>query len=622
MHGWREGRQPHLCFNPKHYLGELLKRGVVIDTSQSPLEHYLEIGLTMGVSPTNLLHPDWLTKHQGLRLNNNTAPTLTDLHPWAAAALRLHASIDQASSILSTWIEAGIPDDEALAEASSDPDSRCGWAEPPTRSATLESLDAQPATWQQVGWLASLPLSHEGSEALPTERDVLHISWETPSKDTLSTWLRTLPGQAITIADPNANRSRMLRRFGVSSIPLVAPTTEQLNQWLPADPWLTRAEAWLGLPSPKSLEDQGVVCLGQGGAYWEQQTNLTLPYFPGFHDLVVNDHDRAKALASWLWHCHQAGITLVEFRTQTHPLDHLIWLPVAQINPYGLDQTGLLKELKIREADAEREVAMALSLTTAEPEFERIRTFGKPGRAKLAVLISLYNYEDQINIALDSIQKQTLNTIELIVVDDASTDQGLETVAKWLSAHEERFSYCALLRHKTNGGLAAARNTGFAHTQAEWCFVLDADNSLEVQALERCLQHTINCDDHLAVVHPLIRRMLPDATTDGLISPLSWQQESFLSGNHIDAMALVKRSAWQQIGGYTHIPGGWEDYDFWCKLIEAGYHGVICPHIVANYQIHHQSMVHQSSHRKTRTLSRLLQSRHPWLQLPLGGSTF
>jgi len=82
-------------------------------------------------------------------------------------------------------------------------------------------------------------------------------------------------------------------------------------------------------------------------------------------------------------------------------------------------------------------------------------------------------------------------------------------------------------------------------------------------------------------------------------------------------MALVRRTAWQAAGGYTHIEGGWEDFDFWCKLHDGGFHGLQCPRILAVYRSHVQSMSHTATNSNWRALSRTLQERHPWLQLPL-----
>ena len=82
-------------------------------------------------------------------------------------------------------------------------------------------------------------------------------------------------------------------------------------------------------------------------------------------------------------------------------------------------------------------------------------------------------------------------------------------------------------------------------------------------------------------------------------------------------MALVRRSAWKSVNGYTHIEGGWEDFDFWCKLVDFGFYGIQCPYILANYRNHSSSMSKTQTNLNHRALSHLLQARHPWLNLPL-----
>ena len=123
-----------------------------------------------------------------------------------------------------------------------------------------------------------------------------------------------------------------------------------------------------------------------------------------------------------------------------------------------------------------------------------------------------------------------------------------------------------------------------------------------------------------AELHPLLAVEAEPGRMDerrSLVSSASWQREQFLSGNVVDAMALIRRSAWEKVGGYTHIEGGWEDFDFWCKLVEAGYHGVQCPRILALYRSHAESMSHRATNRSWHALSRTLQKRHPWLRLRL-----
>ena len=241
-----------------------------------------------------------------------------------------------------------------------------------------------------------------------------------------------------------------------------------------------------------------------------------------------------------------------------------------------------------------------------------------------AVVVSLYNYADRILDALRSVHAQTQHRLELIVVDDASTDDGTAVVQRWiddcLKAGGHPFVRVLLLRHCQNTGLAAARNTGFAHSQAPWSFVLDADNALFPDAVAGCLALADVGDPQLAVIHPLLAVEAESGRPDeqrSLVRPQSWQLERFQFENNVDAMALVSRSAWEAVGGYTHIEGGWEDYDFWCKLAGEGYHGLQCPRILAVYRSHSESMSHCATNRSWYALSRTLQQRHHWLKLPL-----
>jgi glycosyltransferase involved in cell wall biosynthesis len=237
-------------------------------------------------------------------------------------------------------------------------------------------------------------------------------------------------------------------------------------------------------------------------------------------------------------------------------------------------------------------------------------------------LVTLFNYSDRILDALDSVALQQQPLLELIVVDDASCDDGAERVKAWMqdqiAAERHPFAKLKLVRHERNGGLATARNTGFHLAQAAWCFVLDADNILYPEALTACLALAEAGPDALAVVHPIIAVETEPGMVDvhrGLLTTEAWQREVLAQGNVVDAMALIRRSAWAHTGGYTHIEGGWEDYDFWCKLIAHGWHGVQYPMVLALYRSHAGSMTATMTYSSLPTLQRTLQSRHPWLQL-------
>ena len=93
----------------------------------------------------------------------------------------------------------------------------------------------------------------------------------------------------------------------------------------------------------------------------------------------------------------------------------------------------------------------------------------------------------------------------------------------------------------------------------------------------------------------------------------------FIGGNYIDAMALVAKSAWCAVGGYTQMdPAGWEDYDLWCKFAELGLSGIgHGGEPLADYRAHDRSMlaeVTDTAIGKPNVLA-LMERRHPWLRI-------
>ncbi len=102
---------------------------------------------------------------------------------------------------------------------------------------------------------------------------------------------------------------------------------------------------------------------------------------------------------------------------------------------------------------------------------------------RISILIPAYNAEETILQALDSAQGQTFDDIEIIVIDDASTDRTAELVTE-RARIDLRIQ---LVRLETNSGPAAARNAGIAIAKGEWLALLDADDTMSSYRLERLL---------------------------------------------------------------------------------------------------------------------------------------
>jgi glycosyltransferase involved in cell wall biosynthesis len=249
------------------------------------------------------------------------------------------------------------------------------------------------------------------------------------------------------------------------------------------------------------------------------------------------------------------------------------------------------------------------------PLLQRGTTGDRPS-ASVSVVLTLYDYADRILATLDSLASQTLvHQTELVVVDDASRDGGEQRAAAWIERHGALFHSVLLLQHSSNRGLAAARNTGFVAAEADWVWVQDADNPVATRALEACHHLARRAHPRVAVVHPLLLT-IPAGRSPQIFQGEGrpWQRAAFLRANCVDAMALVRQQAWHEVNGYEHIPEGWEDYNFWCRLIEAGWHGVQCPQCLGSYRLHAGSMTARTALPNVEQLERRLQRRHPWLE--------
>ncbi|WP_094556979.1 glycosyltransferase family 2 protein [Synechococcus sp. 1G10] len=211
----------------------------------------------------------------------------------------------------------------------------------------------------------------------------------------------------------------------------------------------------------------------------------------------------------------------------------------------------------------------------------------------ISVVVTLHNYAQYIGECLDSVADSMLRdcslSIELVIIDDASTDCSLKTVVSWLDNHDD---YKALLiRRHFNGGLPEARNLGIRMSRGQAVFILDADNIIS----PGCLPELFRClvDPALSAVYPLISKYNSQTGEAlGFVSDRPFDISLLLQSNYIDAMAMFRKTALFDVGMYDHnMIHGWEDYDLWLSLGLAGHQIHACPKLLAKYRVHDDSMV-------------------------------
>src|SRR5947209_10865373 len=103
--------------------------------------------------------------------------------------------------------------------------------------------------------------------------------------------------------------------------------------------------------------------------------------------------------------------------------------------------------------------------------------------ARVSVIIAAFDAEQHVAAAITSVQRQTEQDFEILVIDDGSVDETARIVAR-IAEQDGRIQ---LLRNGVNAGLGAARNLGLAAARGEWVAFLDADDVFEPVRLARLI---------------------------------------------------------------------------------------------------------------------------------------
>ena len=249
------------------------------------------------------------------------------------------------------------------------------------------------------------------------------------------------------------------------------------------------------------------------------------------------------------------------------------------------------------------------------PDSEVLFAHDALGEAEVTVVMTSYNYQEHVLAALDSVRAQTLEPLDLAVVDDGSTDQSVPLLIEWARRHQDRFNRIRILRTVRNAGLGGARNVVCDAAETPWLMALDSDNRLRPDACAMLLA-ALNQVPQAAFAYPRIAQF---GGAELIMGEAAFDPRHLQAGNYIDAMAMVAKWAWAAAGGYyvRRDAMGWEDFDLWLNLIELGQFGIAVPHILADYRVHQSSMVNaiteQSDNKQA--MVRFVEDRHPWLRL-------
>ena len=263
---------------------------------------------------------------------------------------------------------------------------------------------------------------------------------------------------------------------------------------------------------------------------------------------------------------------------------------LAPFRPYT-DLHRRAKRLAMAENDALRALDHAACLLHhgATQHVERIATPAyAAAEPEVTVAVSVYNYADVVTETLDSIVASEGVAFEVVVVEDHATDHSRAVVRQFLDEHPD--VPMLLLAKDANEGLAEARNTAFAAARAPHVMAVDADNHLYPTALRR-LADALDADPGADAAYSILEDF---GAARAVRSALAWDVERLCRANYIDAQAMLRRQAWQQLGGYRPDEDGvhgWEDWDLWLRMAADGRRATLVAQILGRYRVQQGSMV-------------------------------
>lgn len=124
--------------------------------------------------------------------------------------------------------------------------------------------------------------------------------------------------------------------------------------------------------------------------------------------------------------------------------------------------------------------------------------------SKVSVIVPIYNVEKYIERSLHSLFVQTLDDLEYVFVDDASTDKSILILSDVLNLYPKRRSQVKIIHHKQNLGVTAARTSGIKAATGEYIILCDPDDFIDPEMYEKLYNQAIKTKSDITACYHLL----------------------------------------------------------------------------------------------------------------------
>lgn len=194
----------------------------------------------------------------------------------------------------------------------------------------------------------------------------------------------------------------------------------------------------------------------------------------------------------------------------------------------------------------------------------------------VSVAIALYNMEQYVSETLDSVLQSDYPNLEVIVMNDGSTDGSLQIVEQYQKQWPNLHCYS-----QTNQGAVTARNEAIRRASGKYILPVDADNRIAPDFISAAVE-VLESNPEVKVVAPSAE-FIGDRSGEWKLPPFS--RELLASRNMMDTCAMYAKTEWERVGGYNKEIIAREDWVFWIAVLKDGGKVVKLPKVGLYYRI-------------------------------------
>ncbi len=224
---------------------------------------------------------------------------------------------------------------------------------------------------------------------------------------------------------------------------------------------------------------------------------------------------------------------------------------------------------------------------------------------KVSVVIPCFNDAEYLEEAVDSVLNQGVDDIEVLVVNDGSTDlQTIKILNNFSKPKTKIF-------HKENGHVSSARNFGIAKAKANYILTLDADDYYK----KGFLRNAISILDNEPSIGAVICYVKGFGNRSFLWKPKGGDLKNFIVYNQALSSALFRKECWEKVGGFDEeMKRGYQDWEFWLRVTNEGWNIDVIKKALYMYRQRSGSMITKSN-KKRKEIVRYMMAKHPDLYL-------